>query len=418
MTPFGDDFHDSKTDSCMECGFCEHVCPSRYVTLTPRQRIQSRRIIKAMAGSDLAKKLESDYEYQGRDTCAADGMCQQACPVGINTADLTDRIREATLSPQFSKILTSSARNFKRVEQVMKGSLHLAVDVEGVISAKPLEWALSLAHDISNQFPHWSKSYPKPPKFIPQEAKTPDFIYFPACVTRIFGVKESGKDNLMEVIKRLAQKAGLALTLPEDAQGLCCSQIWQHKGDMEGARIMANKIIEHFWIWSRGGLIPIVCDTTSCSHTLLVKMVGDADECLLEPANVANYKKIKILDITQWLKDAVVPKLKFINKKRRVLLHPTCACEELHLTSVLTDIAKCCATEVVVPDFWGCCGASGDRGFIYPELGESATRDERREVENEQFDGRYSLARTCEINLQDFMHNPFESIAYLVDETT
>ena len=52
MTPFGDDFHDSKTDSCMECGFCEHVCPSRYVTLTPRQRIQSRRIIKAMAGSD------------------------------------------------------------------------------------------------------------------------------------------------------------------------------------------------------------------------------------------------------------------------------------------------------------------------------------------------------------------------------
>lgn len=26
-------------DSCIECGFCESNCPSRDVTLTPRQRI-------------------------------------------------------------------------------------------------------------------------------------------------------------------------------------------------------------------------------------------------------------------------------------------------------------------------------------------------------------------------------------------
>lgn len=30
-------------DSCIECGFCESNCPSRDVSLTPRQRITSYR---------------------------------------------------------------------------------------------------------------------------------------------------------------------------------------------------------------------------------------------------------------------------------------------------------------------------------------------------------------------------------------
>jgi D-lactate dehydrogenase len=32
-------------DKCIECGFCESVCPSRNVTLTPRQRIVIQREI-------------------------------------------------------------------------------------------------------------------------------------------------------------------------------------------------------------------------------------------------------------------------------------------------------------------------------------------------------------------------------------
>ena len=32
-------------NQCMECGFCEKVCPSRELTLTPRQRIAVRKEI-------------------------------------------------------------------------------------------------------------------------------------------------------------------------------------------------------------------------------------------------------------------------------------------------------------------------------------------------------------------------------------
>ncbi|GFH19465.1 uncharacterized protein HaLaN_16412 [Haematococcus lacustris] len=37
--------------------------------------------------------LQKSYEYQGADTCAADGMCQEKCPVKINTGDLIKHIR-------------------------------------------------------------------------------------------------------------------------------------------------------------------------------------------------------------------------------------------------------------------------------------------------------------------------------------
>ena len=162
-----------------------------------------------------------------------------------------------------------------------------------------------------------------------------------------------------------------------------------------------------------GGRIPIFCDTTSCTHTLLFETGGD----ILTPENREKYKQLKIMDITQWLKEVVLPRIKVIRPKNRILLHPTCSCQIMGLTPVLLDIARKCAREVILPDNWGCCGASGDRGFIFPELSDSATRDERDEIGHESFDGCYSLARTCEIAMQDHIEQPYESIVYLVDET-
>ena len=33
-------------DKCIECGFCEPICPSKDLTLTPRQRIAVNREIQ------------------------------------------------------------------------------------------------------------------------------------------------------------------------------------------------------------------------------------------------------------------------------------------------------------------------------------------------------------------------------------
>ena len=69
---------EEEVDRCVECGYCEPVCPSKDLTLTPRQRIVLRReIAAAEANGDtkLAERLRQEYEYYGIDTCAVDGMC-------------------------------------------------------------------------------------------------------------------------------------------------------------------------------------------------------------------------------------------------------------------------------------------------------------------------------------------------------
>ncbi len=78
---------------CIECGFCESNCPSRDVTLTPRQRITVHREMarlrsmpsRTSAEEERLQAISTSYDYDGEATCAADGMCQEKCPVKINT---------------------------------------------------------------------------------------------------------------------------------------------------------------------------------------------------------------------------------------------------------------------------------------------------------------------------------------------
>ncbi len=58
----------SIVDRCIECGFCESNCPSRDITLTPRQRITTYREI-----SRLRSMPNATPEQQQR--------CVQSCPV-------------------------------------------------------------------------------------------------------------------------------------------------------------------------------------------------------------------------------------------------------------------------------------------------------------------------------------------------
>src|SRR5436190_16807731 len=102
-------------DKCIECGFCESKCPSRRLTLTPRQRIVVQRELARMskmprsgtlAASDSAEidSVLNDFSYAGIDTCAADGLCATACPVGINTGDFVKHLRAESVKDEKSAL--------------------------------------------------------------------------------------------------------------------------------------------------------------------------------------------------------------------------------------------------------------------------------------------------------------------------
>jgi D-lactate dehydrogenase len=128
-----------EVDRCTECGWCEPVCPSRNVTLTPRQRIVSLRAIEqARLDGNLAlvAELEKDYEYDAVQTCAADGMCQTACPVTINTGDLMKRLRRDDANPVEQAIWNVAAKNWGAVTRGAGVALNVVRTVPvGVILA-------------------------------------------------------------------------------------------------------------------------------------------------------------------------------------------------------------------------------------------------------------------------------------------
>src|SRR5437588_10203473 len=109
---------------CIECGFCEPVCPSRNITTTPRQRIVLRReMVRQQAGSPVLSALLEQYEYDGIETCAADGTCAAACPVGIDTGKLIKSFRAQERSDREQRGASWTARHYGLLERAARGGL-------------------------------------------------------------------------------------------------------------------------------------------------------------------------------------------------------------------------------------------------------------------------------------------------------
>ena len=72
---------DPLIDKCIECGFCEPKCPSRGLTLSPRQRIVGwREIARLDAAQEPGAQMKQLFDYHGIETCAACGLCAMRNP--------------------------------------------------------------------------------------------------------------------------------------------------------------------------------------------------------------------------------------------------------------------------------------------------------------------------------------------------
>jgi D-lactate dehydrogenase len=101
-----------------------------------------------------------------------------------------------------------------------------------------------------------------------------------------------------------------------------------------------------------------------------------------------------------------------------VALHPVCSVVKMNLTTKLEGIARFCCDQVTLPVTAGCCGFAGDRGFLFPELTESATLREAAEVLAGQHDGFYSSSRTCEIGMTRATGQVYRSYIYFLEQAT
>lgn len=141
---------DPLVDKCTECGFCEPVCPSEGLTLSPRQRIVIWRDMQARkrAGEDTTE-MEKVYQYQGIDTCAATGLCTQHCPMGINTGDLIRKLRASKAKRQ--GVADKAADNFHTLLQGTRLVLQMASGSRRLLGAPRLAKLSAGARKLSGQ---------------------------------------------------------------------------------------------------------------------------------------------------------------------------------------------------------------------------------------------------------------------------
>jgi D-lactate dehydrogenase len=380
---------EESANTCVECGFCEPVCPSRNLTTTPRQRIVLRReMARQPTGSPVQKALLEEFEYEALETCAADGSCQLACPVGIDTGKFVKEMRTARHTERAEKLALGTAKRWGAVEGASRAGLRLG----------------PLAHRTQR-----GKALPPPaPRKLPGTIHTgAAAVYVPSCTNRIFG------GGPVEALVAVSARAGLPVWIPDDVVGSCCGLPWGSKGFSSAHRHKANEMVERLWGWSGEGALPIVIDAASCTGS-----IADPGDGVLSEENAERLGQLEILDSVAWAHDRLLPWLEVGEKVGAASVHPTCATRHLGLAHRLEALAEALADDVFVPPTATCCGFAGDRGISHPELTESATHPEASEVAGRHFDARISSNRTCEIGLERATGEPYESVVILLERLT
>lgn len=396
---------EAEVDRCVECGYCEPVCPSRDLTTTPRERIVLRReIARARDAGDeaLERQLEREYQYDAIETCAVDGMCQTACPVLINTGDLVRRLRAENQNRVSQAGWKAAAEHWDRVSSTGGTALTIAAKVPSILPVAATTAGRALLG--ADTLPRYSAELPPGgSRRTVLTATDADAVYFGSCTTTMFGPAGEG-DGVAESFQRLCARADITLATPDDLPSLCCGTPWKSKGLTDGYTAMRDRVAASLRTATDGGRLPVVSDASSCTEGL---------EVLLEAAGEAG---IRVIDAVAFADEFVLPQLPAGTRVESLTVHPTCSSTRLGINPALLRVASAAAETVVVPEDWGCCAFAGDRGMLHPELTASATAAEADEARRAGAVEHASLNRTCELGMTRATAAPYRHVLEVLDD--
>ena len=361
---------DEIIDDCIECGFCESVCPSKDLSLSPRQRIAVyREISRQKKADELSKSWLKDFDYKGEGTCAADGMCGSKCPVNIDTGKFIKKYRGENNSWLSEKIAGATAKNFALTVSMSKLAMKL-----GKTFGKDIPATAGKTEKI-------------------QSSGMEKVLYFSSCVHQVF--EPSGKKAMNKTIESLLDKAGCELVQLKKSNSLCCGLPYASKGFDKIADEKLNELILEMVCT---GIETIICDNSPCSARIK------------EQAQKAN---IQVQDAVTFFSSRL-DKFQLVKQDRKSVVFPVCSLKKSGEDSSFRKIAESCLNEFIEPEEISCCGFAGDRGFSHPELTASALASLKKASSG--CSAAYSSSRTCEIGLSRHSGLKFESILALLDE--
>ena len=472
-------------DACMECGFCEKICPSKNLTLTPRQRIALRREIKRLKSLKNKttsqrrqyEELKKSYKYLGVQTCATCSMCATLCPLEIDTAKIALK-----LSPKWSKkyggvsallasslshnisLMTNLARHLTSLSNSLQELLTpqkmqnltrkfyatIGTPILPITMPKPNDkkirgqkWADKFLEDKNVEYASLASSSGKSNTILNGEV-----VYFTSCLNRIFAPKSNANSELesnitkifdrpmQEVFESLCKKANFYLHYPQNIQHLCCGKAYKnHKDQSQNLAKNAYLALKEA---SQNGRVPIVCDHSACSLEMLKKIKEFEAQ---ESANCDYLVPLRFYDLPAFVSEYLLPHLQIVPLSQatkqnppKVALYAPCGTRNLSVKSQkweesIFSIAKACGADIIQDSQVKCCGFAGNKGFITPELNESALKyfgtnflkssnqsplSHSENIFDEAKMG-FSSSSTCEIGLAQKSGFEWRHIIYLAD---
>ena len=388
---------------CMECGFCEKHCPSRNLTLTPRQRIALLRETKRLENEGnftLASELRKGYEYFGVETCAACSMCKGLCPLSIDTAQIALSMRR--IDPPAPELAKKIYDNFSTTLQMCRAGVSLEGIAGSIITQKAISKITEGLHGVTGVTPYVPKTTPKANRYkLKNRIKPTNFekvVYFSTCANRAFKPNQGYDDDrsLQQVVESLCNKAHIDIIYPEHIENLCCGLSFENYDDVHERAV--KDLHDALMKASQNGKYPIVIDHSACFNHAFKHMPD-----------------LEINDISEFLCKYVVPHLDIEKCDERVIVHKQCKIKSLGKSQYIEDLARLCTDHVFNIKSFACDGFAGQKGFFTPELNKAATKDLAGEIAEYGATLGVSSSSTCEIGLGENGGIPFVGVAFLLD---
>lgn len=398
---------------CMECGFCEKICPSKNLTLTPRQRIAVHREIKRLQQSIqsgntedmmILEELKKGFDYLVDETCATCNMCSTLCPIEIPTGKIALEHRAMNAQGSKEKIARGILEHMGTTTSIIRFMLK-TTDISSNILGK------NTLANLSSSLRNFSRIIPAIPKNLPKKnthklqnksfGKT-DVIYFTTCINRSFAPSKYMPDSrsIQEVFESLCKKTRTNVIYPQKIDSMCCGKAFVDYKKLSEENIQKNYI--YLKELSKNGEIPIVIDHTACSAHLIESL---------------KFSNLKIYDMNVYIYNFLLPLLKIDLIHEDIGLYTMCAGKKNSQEEIMFSLAKKCTQgEIHIHKNTGCCGFAGNKGFFTPELNGSSLEDFAKFYQDKKIKRGFGSSSTCEIGLSEKTQFGWQHIAYLVDE--
>ena len=243
----------------------------------------------------LAERLERAYEYPGVDTCAVDGMCGTACPVGINTGLLVKTLRRENLPAPTAAVWTAAAKHWGTTTALASAALTVA---DGASRSRPRPPSAGARAVLgADTVPLWSPDLPArrrapTPRPAPSSAARRGL---PARLRQRHVRSRGGTGGPGQRSRTCAPRPGSTLLVPDGIDVAVLRHAVVVEGDRRGrTRRCASGCCPWSATATDGGRLPVVCDASSCT------------EGFRAPARAT---QVQVIDVVAFVAERVLPVL-------------------------------------------------------------------------------------------------------------